>query len=421
MRCYWVVLVLLVLDVVLVTSSPTPVNNYQVLAGHQIWRAEGGSEVAAVMGRLEEEGLVDILGHSIASTFRVFPGTKDSVSTSLQREGIKYHVVVPDLGRHLAEEERRVKREILSSQEETCFENDCPKPLTKRYMTYDEIEWYLRELAAKSPRVDLKSIGKTFENRNIWLVHIKPTAKEGIHAREWISEAVTLQLLYKLASDDTNLTRNIDIYSVPIANPDGYEYSRTTDRLWRKNRAIDPSVERDCPGVDLNRNWSTGYGVGASTNPCSEVYQGSAPFSELETRALKKEMTRVSSVHNLRLVMAVHSFGQKLYHPWGFTKKEAPNTPEMKKAGLAFAEAAAKGSRGRKGAQYEVTSSSELYIASGATDDWAKATLDVPYVFTLELPDKGLHGFLLPTKCIRSAAQDVWKGMNKMIPTVLNK
>ncbi|KAK8395612.1 hypothetical protein O3P69_005605 [Scylla paramamosain] len=98
MRCYWVVLVLLVLDVVLATSSPTPVNNYQVLAGHQIWRAEGGSEVAAVMGRLEEEGLVDILGHSIASTFRVFPGTKDSVSTSLQREGIKYHVVVPDLG-----------------------------------------------------------------------------------------------------------------------------------------------------------------------------------------------------------------------------------------------------------------------------------------------------------------------------------
>lgn len=427
------VLVLLVLDVVLATSSPTPVNNYQVLAGHQIWRAEGGSEVAAVMGRLEEEGLVDILGHSIASTFRVFPGTKDSVSTSLQREGIKYHVVVPDLGRHLAEEERRVKREILSSQGETCFENDCPKPLTQRYMTYVEIAWYLHELAAKSPRVELKSIGKTFENRDIWLVHIKPTAKEGtkkrdaiwmeggIHAREWISEAVTLQLLDKLASDDTTLTRNIDIYCVPIANPDGYEYSRNTDRLWRKNRAIDPSMERDCPGVDLNRNWSTGYGVGASTNPCSEVYQGSAPFSELETRALKKEMTRVSSVNNLRLVMAVHSFGQKLYHPWGFTKKEAPNTAEMKKAGLAFVQAAAKGSRGRKGAQYEVTSSSELYLASGATDDWAKATLDVPYAYTLELPDEGLHGFVLPSNFIKPAAQDVWRGMKKLIPMVLNK
>ena len=29
-----------------------------------------------------------------------------------------------------------------------------------------------------------------------------------------------------------------------------------------------------CIGVDLNRNWNvTGFGVGASTNPCSEVYR----------------------------------------------------------------------------------------------------------------------------------------------------
>ena len=36
MAVYWVLLVLLVLDVVLVTPFPTPVNNYQVLAGHQV-------------------------------------------------------------------------------------------------------------------------------------------------------------------------------------------------------------------------------------------------------------------------------------------------------------------------------------------------------------------------------------------------
>ena len=29
-----------------------------------------------------------------------------------------------------------------------------------------------------------------------------------------------------------------------------------------------------CLGVDLNRNFPEGYGIGASKDPCSEVYQG---------------------------------------------------------------------------------------------------------------------------------------------------
>lgn len=38
---------------------------------------------------------------------------------------------------------------------------------------------------------------------------------------------------------------------MPLANPDGYEYSHTTDRLWRKNR----SGKGRCAGIDLNRNF----------------------------------------------------------------------------------------------------------------------------------------------------------------------
>ena len=39
--------------------------------------------------------------------------------------------------------------------------------------------------------------------------------------------------------DNTNTTfssllNNLDIYLLPLLNPDGYEYSRTKDRLWRK-------------------------------------------------------------------------------------------------------------------------------------------------------------------------------------------
>ena len=38
--------------------------------------------------------------------------------------------------------------------------------------------------------------------------------------------------------------------------------------MFRKNAGT------GCLGVDLNRNFPEGYGVGASKNPCDEVYKG---------------------------------------------------------------------------------------------------------------------------------------------------
>ena len=76
-----------------------------------------------------------------------------------------------------------------------------------------------------------------------------------------------------------------------------YEYSHTTNRFWRKNRAgafglgmILPM----CAGVDLNRNFDYAWGDGGFFNPksgtglmCLETYHGSKPFSEPESRALR--------------------------------------------------------------------------------------------------------------------------------------
>ena len=58
---------------------------------------------------------------------------------------------------------------------------------------------------------------------------------------------------------DTDFIDHLNIHVLPTANPDGYEYSRNSDRLWRKTRS-DIGSYRGCKGVDPNRNWDFHWG-----------------------------------------------------------------------------------------------------------------------------------------------------------------
>ncbi len=88
--------------------------------------------------------------------------------------------------------------------------------------------------------------------------------------REWISPATCSYIARELVENSAeykNLLEAFDVYIMPSMNPDGYEYSRTTDRMWRKTRSVNPGFE--CRGTDPNRNWGYNWGlVGASSNPC---------------------------------------------------------------------------------------------------------------------------------------------------------
>lgn len=119
-------------------------------------------------------------------------------------------------------------------------------------------------------------------------------------------------------------------YFLPIVNPDGYEYSHTTDRLWRKNRG--GLATGRCAGVDLNRNFGYRWGgQGTSQAPCSEVYAGSKGFSELEPIALQKFMQRTAA--NFQGYLTFHSYGQYILYPWGYDRVVPPDYKDLERVG----------------------------------------------------------------------------------------
>lgn len=66
-------------------------------------------------------------------------------------------------------------------------------------------------------------------------------------AREWVSPSTVLYFIHQLVTQydkDPTIRQFVDRmewYLVPLLNPDGYEYSRSSNdpeiRLWRKNRS----------------------------------------------------------------------------------------------------------------------------------------------------------------------------------------
>lgn len=120
----------------------------------------------------------------------------------------------------------------------------------------DQLTYYSRQ-HPKEVKL-LKSIGKSHEGRDLMVIHLTSSSNSiaskplvwimaGQHAREWIAPAAAMYLI-ELLLKNQDILDNFEFAIMPLVNPDGYEYSRTKNRMWRKNR-------RGVNGVDLNRNW----------------------------------------------------------------------------------------------------------------------------------------------------------------------
>jgi murein tripeptide amidase MpaA len=202
-----------------------------------------------------------------------------------------------------------------------------------------------------------------------------------------------------------NILEKVTIIIVPFVNPDGYEYTWTGDRLWRKNRQINSGST--CRGVDLNRNYNDHWNEGgSSSNPCSETYHGPGSASEPETQNTQNYFKA-----NAPIIAAIdwHSYSQLILRPYGWTNASAPNEGRMKSIGDTMGNLMYE----INGARY-TSQKFGLYPATGSAGDWFygdEATFSNrgyrAASYTIQLRDTGQFGFFLPQDQIILTGEEV--------------
>uniref|UniRef100_A0A7E4VHY7 Zinc carboxypeptidase A 1 n=1 Tax=Panagrellus redivivus TaxID=6233 RepID=A0A7E4VHY7_PANRE len=359
-------------------------------------------------------GLVDVT---------VAPQDAEIFVRDLDSKQVDYLVAINDLEQAIYSER---------SHEHDGFMQDASFRFDK-YNNWPAIEEYLYQLRDENPGlVTLIEIGRTHENRSILVVKVsgqRSLAPErvslwldaGIHAREWIAPATALIVLDKLVNgykrdpEVQAILDNVDWYILPVMNPDGYEYTHVKNRMWRKNRRPAQCKKNYfhticCSGVDLNRNFDWFFGsAGASSDPCHETYHGPAAFSEPESRSVKEFLEK----NPVKAFVTLHSYSQLWLIPYGHRKRAYPQDYSTALRPLALR--ATKALNKLYGTKYAVGTGADLmYEAAGASHDYAKGTLHIPYAYLVELRPKSsmfANGFLLPEKEIKGTGEETWEAL----------
>jgi murein tripeptide amidase MpaA len=311
---------------------------------------------------------------------------------------VPWQVLVPDIDAAAAEEAARLRSPAARTAD-----------WFAEYHDYTAITAHLRTLAELAPdRVALQAIGTSLENRPLWALRIGGGAADAtpmlidgtLHAREWIAAMVTTCVADRLVRDydrDPAIRAFVDhtrLWVVPVVNPDGYQFSWSTSRYWRKNR-------RERHGVDLNRNFSVAFGgAGSSASKNAETYRGAYAFSEPESIALRDLARREA----IALHVDFHAYSQLLLYPWSYTGTPANDRDRLAAIGDRMASAMFATHQ----TPYRLMSGVDLYAASGTMFDWMYGEAGA-LSYTVELRPKGpggAKGFVLPPDQIRPTCDE---------------
>ena len=160
-------------------------------------------------------------------------------------------------------------------------------------LTYAQMQSALAALASANSWT-YQTFGQSENERDIDGVIINPTGYQrtiyingGTHGDERWSVRAVLDLLNYFNDNPSAVSSGARYIVIPVANPDGY------DKNTRKNDNDydDDSVSPWPRYVDVNRNFSAGFGAAGSSDPAGLYYHGPSALSEAEAQVITGVLT----------------------------------------------------------------------------------------------------------------------------------
>ncbi|XP_043923097.1 carboxypeptidase A6 isoform X2 [Protopterus annectens] len=347
---------------------------------------------------------------------------KKSIQTIFQHLQHQYFkILIPDLQQEIEKQHGFKRGRSRRSEKGHDYEV---------YHSLEEIQNWMYDMnKTYSDLVHMFSIGKSYEKRPLFILRLGKTSQTykravwidcGIHAREWIGPAFCQWFVKEVVQTYNNdpvmqmFLNRLYFYIMPVLNVDGYHFSWTNDRFWRKTRS--KSYRFGCNGVDANRNWNVQWcDEGASSDPCDDIYCGPFPESEPEVKAVAKFLRKRK--HQIKAYLSFHAYAQMLLYPYSYKYEEIPNFSCVESAAHKAVNAlySVHGIRYRYG-----PASTTMYVSSGSSIDWAYKN-GIPYAFAFELRDTGHYGFLLPDSLIKPTCTETMLAVKNITLHLLKK
>ena len=279
----------------------------------------------------------------------------------------------PEIKEYLKNVKKQRKAEDKKEREER--KADSNRRL-RPYQTLDEIYAEMDTLIAEKPELfSGGTYGRSVEGRDLrWIrLHTGPGDKPqvlisgNIHAQELAGGQMVMALIrtfaeqYDQSCDIKKLADAVDVYFIPVLNPDGMAKAATQQPKY----GITGFVRKNVNKVDLNRNFP--YPADApdklkneagSPQKYSETHRGVTPLSEPETKALIAFIDR----HQFLLSLGYHTSGGLILYAPGTYPDPFPDTELMRQIALAY--------QTRQFDKYKVQPGIDLYPTLGDLDDY---------------------------------------------------
>lgn len=367
----------------------------------------------------------------------------EELSKLLAKFDLNYQIIVEDVAQTVFEtfpenhrhsinaKDSKYKYKATEEVVESTEANVFSELFFKDYRPLETIDAWLDIIEQSFPNIiSIETIGETYEGRPYKIVHVSSNIDGdhslkktvvitgGIHAREWISVSSVCYQLYALIQayeTEPELLQELDFIFVPVSNPDGYDYTWNTDRLWRKNRQ--PTILPRCFGIDIDHSYDFHWSK-SSDWPCGEEYSGEEPYEAKEAQIWANYLNETNGDHQIYGYIDLHSYSEEILFPYAYSCSSEPRDEENL---IELAYGISKAIRLDSGKFYNVLPACQDRDSDLLPDLGSGTALDFMYhnkafwAYQMKLRDTGNHGFLLPAKYILPVGQEIFAGLEYFV------